>query len=339
MKYPIISNWIRFKRMPDQDAYFVRNYILETENIVPAEKMRYAKKLDGKTDPYSIRGRKSISEVRVLLNELEDMGVIRTDHGSVSVEDGIHMRTVVRTKNEKYKRSISQILNYLLMVSFIPILILGIYVYMNVGVIKYHNLSALGRFVRDHTNLCIWICNFVSLICGGIFHEFCHGIACRAYGGRVFEYGVMFHIFPGLYTMMDDTKVKSKLQKVQILAAGVEGNIVVAGGFLLLSGVFPELKGILIVGAGVNLALVCLNMLALDGTDGMYILLLLLGIESEDFEEIKQLTKVKNKSELLKAEGGYGIIRLVACRMVICLRKIYPVVILLDVISLIGALL
>ena len=335
MKYPIFSNWIRYERLPDQDAYYVKNYIQETVNIVPSEKMKYAKRLDGKTDPYSIRGEKSISEIEGLLCELENMGVIRTDHGSIPNDDGLHVRTIIRTKSEKYKRSISKKLNYLLMVFFIPLLILGVLVYLHTDDVWYHNLSSFGRFVEEHITLFIWIFNFGSLIIGGIVHELCHGIACRAYGGRVFEYGVMIHVLPGLYTLMDDTRIKSTLKRTQILAAGVEGNIAVAGVLLLLTGVFPELKLVLSVGAVVNIVCVFLNLLPLNGSDGMKILLLLIGVEAEDIDDVKRLTKQRSKSGL--GDEDFGVARLVACKIILMFSKIYPVVIILDVIAMVGA--
>lgn len=60
MKYPFFSNWIAYKRIPNQDAYFVKDFVLDTENIVSSEMMRFAKKLDGKTNPYSIRGKRCL---------------------------------------------------------------------------------------------------------------------------------------------------------------------------------------------------------------------------------------------------------------------------------------
>lgn len=120
----LFSNWIVYKRIPDQDAYFVKDFVLDTENIVSAEMMHFAKKLDGKTNPYSIRGKRSLTETRELLDELDYLGVIRRDKGSISDGDGLYMKTIVRTRNTKIKRTISKILNVLLMLSFLPILIL-----------------------------------------------------------------------------------------------------------------------------------------------------------------------------------------------------------------------
>ena len=243
------------------------------------------------------------------------------------------MRTIVRTRNTTIKRTISKILNVLLMVSFLPILIFGIYVYLNVDDFGYYDLPLLGRIVYAHPVLYVWGFNIFSLICRGAIHEVCHGIACRAYGGRVFEYVAMINILPGFYTLMDDSRIRSRLNKIQILAAGVEGNLLLAGGFLLLAGVFPDLKDVVSVGALVNLIMTFVSMMAIDGTDGMKILLLLIGVDLEDVEAIKHMTKGRRKREMLKNDGYYGYAKLTACHMIIWLQRIYPLLILLDVIA------
>ena len=55
-------------------------------------------------------------------------------------------------------------LNVLLMASFLPILIFGIYVYLNVNDFGYYDLSLLGRIVYAHPVLCVWGFNIFSLI-------------------------------------------------------------------------------------------------------------------------------------------------------------------------------
>ena len=264
---------------------------------------------------------------------MDYLGVIRRDKGSISDGDGLYMRTIVRTRNTTIKRTISKILNVLLMVSFLPILIFGIYVYLNVDDFGYYDLPLLERIVYAHPVLYVWGFNIFSLICGGAIHEVCHGIACRAYGGRVFEYGAMINILPGFYTLMDDSRIRSRLNKIQILAAGVEGNLLLAGGFLLLAGIFPDLKDVVSVGALVNIIMTFVNMMAIDGTDGMKILLLLIGVDLEDVEAIKHMTKGRRKREMLKNDGYYGYAKLTACHMIIWLQRIYHLLILLDVIA------
>ena len=126
--------------------------------------MRFAKKLDGKTNPYSIRGKRSLTETRELLDELDSLGVIRRGNGFISDGDGLYMRTIVRTRNTKIKRTVSKMLNVLLMASFLPILIFGINVYLNVNDFGYYDLSLLGRIVYAHPVLCVWGFNIFSLI-------------------------------------------------------------------------------------------------------------------------------------------------------------------------------
>ena len=48
MKYPFFSNWIAYKRIPGQDVYYVKDYVLDTESVVTSEMMTFAKKSDGK---------------------------------------------------------------------------------------------------------------------------------------------------------------------------------------------------------------------------------------------------------------------------------------------------
>lgn len=152
------------------------------------------------------------------------------------------MRTLIRTRNIKAKRTLSKILNVTLMFAFIPILVSGILVYLNADEFWYRELSMLVRIVYDHPVLCVWFFDIFSLLIGVAIHEICHGIACRSYGGRVFVYRAIINILPGFYTLMDESKVRSRLKKIQILAAGVEGNLFLAGCLLLLTGVLPELK-------------------------------------------------------------------------------------------------
>lgn len=99
--------------------------------------MEFAKKLDGKTDPYSIRGKRSLSETKKLIDELDNMGVIRKDYGVVSDGEEFYMRSLIRTRNTIAKSTLSKILNVMLMFAFIPILVSGILVYLNADEFGY----------------------------------------------------------------------------------------------------------------------------------------------------------------------------------------------------------
>ena len=62
-------------------------------------------------------------------------------------------------------------------------------------------------------------------------------------------------------------------------------------------------------------------------------------MEEKDIDDIKCMTKGKSKREMLANDGYYGVAKLTACHIIIWLQRIYPIVILLDVIAVIGAFL
>lgn len=337
MKYPILSNWIVYKKILDYDVYVVKDYVLENKFVISAEKMKFAKKLDGKTNPYSIKGGMSRVETSELIEELDQLGVIRTDHGVISRGLNGYTRTLVRTKNTRCKRHVSELLNYLLMILFVPALIGGIYVYFKADYVRYSDLSAVEQILHRYSTVFIWVLNILAVICGGVIHELCHGIACRAYGGRVFEYGFMLEGLPGFYTLMDDSRVKSRFRKIQILAAGVEGNILFVGCLLMITGLFPGIQSFLFVAAITNVVMTIINLMAMKSTDGYRILMLLIGMDdTDDLEKAKDMLKSRKRRQMLVDDGLYGYAKLTACYMIVWLQRVFPMLILLEVIAWIG---
>lgn len=150
----------------------------------------------------------------------------------------------------------------------------------------------------------------------------------------------MLEVLPGFYTLMDDSGVKSRLKKVQILAAGVEGNILFAGCLLLLTGFFPGIQSFLFVAAVTNIVMTIVNMMAMRRTDGYKILMLLIGMdEMDDLEKAKNTLKKRKRRQMLVEDGLYGYAKLTACYMIVWLQRVFPVLILLEVIAWIGAFL
>lgn len=325
MKYPYLSNWIEFKRIPDRDVYYVKNYVLDKSCYISSDKMSFAKRLDGKTHPISICGNRSVLETVDLLNELESLDIIRSDHGHFVTAGNAFMKTIVRTRNTKVKKFLSKILNTLLLISFIPILLAGIYVYWHSRFIGY------STTLIDSTPLLI-IFNVLSIISAGTIHELCHGIACRAYGGKVFEYGYSISLVPCFYTLLDYSNVSSRLKKIQINVAGVEGNLLLSGILLMLSGLLPGFRIILFYGAWINIVMTLINMLAISGTDGMKILLLIIGF-SEDcgINKLKLLTRKRRKKNLLKKEGILGCAKVAICYTLLLLQTTMPILIITDI--------
>lgn len=246
-------------------------------------------------------------------------------------------RTLVRTKNTRSKRLTAKFLNFLLLRLFIPVLTAGIYVYLDADSIRYDDLTTIEQLMYRYPTVSMWVINILGVICGGAVHELCHGIACRAYGGRVFEYGVMLDFLPGFYTLIDDSKVRSRMKKIQILAAGAEGNILFAGCLLLLTGPFPGIRIFIFVAAVTNIVMAGINMMAVRSTDGFRILMLIIGMDDADEpEKIRRLIRSKRKRKMLARDGLYGYARLTASYMIVWLQRVFPVLILLEIAAWIG---
>ena len=64
--------------------------------------------MDGRTNPLSIRGNRTVLETKVLVKELESIGLLRNDSGIVSAGIGHYMRTHLRTKNTRLKIVLSK---------------------------------------------------------------------------------------------------------------------------------------------------------------------------------------------------------------------------------------
>lgn len=329
MKYPFLSNWIEFRRIPERDVYYVKNYVLDKSCYISSEKMQFARKLDGKTHPAKIRGNRSIPETVNLINELDSLGVIRRDGGRLATGDFSFSKTIVRTRNTKKKKDCARVLNMLLLLSFIPVVIAGIYAFLHINTPS--NSAALLE-----SKAVIMIIGVLSVIVAGSVHELCHGIACRAYGGRVFEYGFSVSLLPCFYTLLDDSNVKSRLKRIQIYAAGVEGNLLLFGSFLLLSALLTNIRTILFLAAGTNLAMSIVNILAISGTDGMRIIFLLIGInESYGIKDIKLITRKTHRKKLVKSEGCLGYAKLTICYILLLVQLLLPVIIISDIVMLI----
>lgn len=76
MSYPITANWIRFKRISENE-YKIINLLHDEEIIADGYTMWFVRQLNGKKNPYQIDKNKSKEDVDLLLGELEAENVIR----------------------------------------------------------------------------------------------------------------------------------------------------------------------------------------------------------------------------------------------------------------------
>ena len=316
--------------------YRLHDLVLDTYYTLPASVMEFALKLDGKTDPFSIDESMTGNEVVDILSILIEHDTVRNKGFRIS---GGYLRTLLKTGNDRKTMTYAEVLNTLLILLFLPVFFSGCYVAKDVFEfhLYYRFLNAFGRFVYDHDAVLRWIALFMGLFLGMIMHEFAHASACRAYRGKVLEYGIRISVLPGFYTLMNHDNTRKLSHRIQIYAAGIEANILLAGCFLLMSGLFPVLRSFFSTAANVNVLIFLVNSFIVNGTDGMKIAMLIIGIDDLDPGGIKAYLKGWNCIRKNTDVRRVDLIRFMAALLIMGLCWVWPLMIILDLIVIIGA--
>ncbi len=325
MRYPVKCNWISYKPLPDGDEYVVHNYLLEEEYIMPGDDIRFIEQLDGKTDPMEIIDTMSRRQMKIYLMYLEHFDLIRTSR-FVIAEFPTYIWTAWVIRDNARFRSICEDINTLLMLSVIPVAMLSIVMLILNGSIE----SAL-----DSTSLWVVMVGFAfGVVSGLILHELGHAISCTAYSGIVMEFGLVFSGYFGAYTMIDTVSVKNRIQRIQINLAGIEVNILLASiyviMFYLCSGLRFANSYFWVQAAIANLSMALVNVLMVDGFDGMDAIKEILGLDDLMRSSAKALYNKKRRSHLLESEAG--TVKVMAVVFIELSRFIYPLIIVLSVI-------
>ncbi len=250
------------------------------------------------------------------------------------------MITLVKTRNTRNKRIIAEMMNMLLMVMFIPVFAAGAYMVINSEVI-YHTDSVIIAFIkgllRRHDKLAFIVTWVVPVLLGAFVHELAHGNACRACkGGRVYEYGIHIGIIPGFYTAADERGIRgprARLKKLQIMLAGVEANILLAGISLILSCLIYNLSEIFLTWADINLGLFAINILFFKKLDGQLAIALILGLDERNGDFIKAMNVVRSRrrKKMLLKDGPVGLMKIAACYVFELYNILYPLIIVMNI--------
>lgn len=293
MKYPMLNNWLTFKRINPYE-YSVRDGLLEYEFTMGCDIADFARKLDGDHNPYYVDKRFSRAEVDQMMNALEDNDLLRYSKTLIS-EFGSIYRTLWIPRFNKTSRAIAVIWNIVLNLLWLPVFILGIIAYTKKLPIGGSDYMLLGVIL--------------GLISGIVLHEFGHMCSGIYHGAKVFEMGVMISSFlPGAYVLLDSSNLKSKMAKIRISSAGVKSNLLLSGVFLLLACLFPSV-GSPLLGAAINNAfLAFINITLIKGLDGAAIISDLLGID-DIVSKSKEILHSKKARRRLSKKGlnGYAV--------------------------------
>lgn len=311
MDYPKYNHYLIFNRI-GRDRYRIKDLLTEEEWEVSAFYARFLKSLDGKTDPYDIYSNQiSEEEVDWILEDMEDEGFLEDIRKVIPLGVGSILIPLWIPKIGKVHRIIGVLWNKILMLSWLPLLVIGLYVYLNYN---WEVVEKSYGIVKGY---------FWGLVPGVLLHELSHAFVCIGYSSKnhFFEMGVMTHYFlPGAYVTIDYSEMKNRFKRAQINAAGIECNIALCGLFFycLKFGAFDSLA--LIIAAFINLMLALFNTTLVAGIDGMRIFREIFANSDDFVERAKMLVWDRKSKKMLHQKGINGKATIAACYIIVVMQ-------------------
>ena len=177
-----------------------------------------------------------------------------------------------------------------------------------------------------------------GVVIGGLMHEFGHAAACIEYGGRVMEIGIMLDSKPGAYTLMDHTMIRRRLRTIQAFAAGIEVNAELACAALAVCVLKPEWATFFAEFGLINAEYALINLLFIDGLDGMAIMGMILG---DEFALDNALTMLEERklNGMWRVRGVNGSARVTAAYLLGATKLFWPILIFVNIAMVLGVIL
>ena len=297
MKNPMLANWIKIQKL-DSNTYVAKDELYNLEYPLTPYRAWFIKQLDGKRDPYTIDKSLSRAQVNSILLDFEEDELIRS-RGILEKGFLYILKTVWIPHVTLRLRLVSFCLNFLLMITWLPLTIFAAFH------VSDNFFDACGDYMI--------LGSILGLVIGIVSHELGHMIACLGFGGKVFEAGLMFRIFvPGAYVLINTDNIKKRLQRIQVNAAGIEVNFLLFAIFSIMSVNNTNLNGLFFGIALQNVLLGCLNLLLINGFDGMAIMGELFGIENLS-EKVKRIVFRKRYRKRIIRSGLQGKAAVAIC--------------------------
>ncbi len=317
MKKLYLARWALFKKN-EYGRFRAINTSTGKSKYVIREEIRFLKLLDGKTDPFEIDSPLSEELREDLIERMYYHGILRQKRFA---EKSLFscLLTLWEPENTLDLRVTSYIINKVLCFIWLPVLLLG-------GLCFFRTLH-----LDDFLFVEFLIGNIAGIIAGLFLHEMGHMFACLAYRGRVYEVGVMTTFFiPGAYVIMDTNKIKNRMERIQISAAGIEMNFLLSGIGLFFCGINDTITNFVLGFVITNMFIGLLNLVFVRGFDGMTIISELLDVEdvagkAADITGSRRLRKL-----LIRRNGMTGRAMVFLCFVIRFLQLALPVVILLN---------
>lgn len=292
MRYPRKSPYLTYRRV-GRNTYNVENYLWSEVYQVDAFTVNFLRQLDGKHDPYSILPDCRKEDVRKLVRNLRGCHMFAPEKRLLTIGIGSCIYPLFYCYPCKLQKRLAKIWNMILMLLFVPALVLGIIV---------HSSGMLQVYWQSKGELYAGM--ILGVIIGLVLHELSHTCAGLAYNGHLFEIGIGTNYFlPMGYVLLDDTHIKNRFKRIQIDAAGIEINLLLYGVFIYLASLGFINPFVMYLAGIENLVLAILNMLPLDGLDGIKILSI--AFQKEDIlKHAKGL--IRHRRRLKKSISGIG---------------------------------
>lgn len=324
MKYPKTIDTLLYKRI-DKSTYHVKNGITGVVYEIGTDIVRFMNKLDGKTDPFMINTCLSDFEIEEVLDFLWANELV-TKKKWKKIGFLTYGIPLFKVKTTQKMRIASRLLNFLLMISFVPIFIVGLYAVKDI-----YNMVDQSDF-----SYLIGLC--VGSALGVTLHECGHAIAGLGYNAHLFSCGFMIGITPGAFAEIDDEDehIKSSLKKAQISAAGVEMNLLLCGISMICMCLFNSALSLLGGIAFSNLLLASVNLLPIIGVDGSQIINKLIG--GDDLILYSDIL-ITDKSFLRHSFSNVmGLAEIYSCVLTLLSQISYPILIIANILYIWSAL-
>lgn len=323
MKYPKLNNFVSFEI--NESVILAKNHLTEDSILLSRAEYELCKSLDGKTNPYSLIGKKDYRYVKRFLKYLNNNYFINERH-FLSLGLGTVLFPIASLKNLNLSTSNfpvwAYLYNFVLLILWLPIFLLGMFLLFYNGVGNFNNGQLLAG------------CLF-GLIIGIIFHELSHALSAIGYNAKVFEIGVMikYFVIPCAYVLIDNNSIKRKLRKAQVDAAGIEMNFFLSGIAMTMTAMAQNLSGFFFTFALVNLLMGLVNLTIVDGFDGEHVFCDIMG-DSELFQKAKCLITDKIFRNQVMKKGINGRATIVASAFLMLFKIAMPILIINEIVGL-----
>lgn len=323
MKYPKKNHYLSFKRI-GEDKYVIKHFLTEEEWEAQEQYVYFLKSLNGRRNPYKICPEMDKSMVKELLLQLKEEELLDSGKRFLNQGFGEFLFALFTPEIGIIHKRLGALWNNLLMVSWLPVFVVGCCFLKN-----------MEWYAVDY-ELNQIVCSILAISVAMIIHELSHAAACIAYGGELYEMGILWNVvLPGAYVMIDTDKIKNKFKRMQVYAAGVEANLFIVGLSLCAFKLQIFDINLLLSMAITNFMIALLNICMLLNLDGMQVVSEIFG---DDMFLLKALVLVFNKDarRMLKKRGISGKITIIASYTILGFQVIFFLVLFANILNIIA---